>query len=63
MKESPLVIGSSESSVNKAEALVFCFLACFSAELIRIHPSFFGLQLSKKDLYILVVATKPRKFL
>lgn len=42
----------SFSFMNKIEALFFCFLYCFSTELPGICLSFFGLQLSKKDLLI-----------
>lgn len=48
---SPLVISSRESFMNKTEALAFCFLAFPPTELTRICPSFFSLQLSKKDLF------------
>lgn len=61
MNESTLVIASCESFMNKMiETFAFCFLACFSTKLIRICPSFFHLQLSKKDF--LVVATKSQSF-
>lgn len=64
MDESLLVTGSVESFMNKTEASAFCFFFCFVfTELSRIHPSFFGIQLSNKHLLFLMVATKSKMFL